>query len=161
MMVYPNIIAFAGLATLAQAATLGRRASPACTDFLIPVTAKSSQMIPADNIPADLANSDVLTQYFVSHADSVVAGVLGAVGTVEQSGDFMMGARYCEPAVYDASRANTIQYLQHAITMSKDYWNGLSYPTGFDGDTYSYSKVASDVSVLLYTSQITLTYSTY
>jgi hypothetical protein len=100
------------LAVLSQAATLNRRASPKCTDFLIPVQASSSQMIPADNIPTDLSDGTVLTAYLVSQASSGLAGLLGGIGGVEQSGNFEMSARYCEPAVFVASRANTIQYLQ-------------------------------------------------
>lgn len=103
-------------------------------------------MIPVDNIPANLSNSDVLTDYLASQGESVVAGVLSSAATAEQSGNFLMGARYCEPAVYNASRAHTIQYLQHAITMSKNYWHGLSYPMGYDGDKYAYDVVASNVS---------------
>lgn len=134
------------LSTLSSASTISRRAGPKCTDFLIPVHASSSDMIPASNVPTDLTNGVVLTDYLVSQASSGLAGVLGGIGAVEQSGDFEMSARYCEPSVKVASRANTIQYLQHAITNTKDYWNGLTYPVGYQGDTYSYSKVASDVS---------------
>lgn len=143
---FNHAITLAALSTLTAAASLGRRAGPTCTDFMIPVQASSSQMIPADNVPKNLSNGVALTDYLVSQASSGLAGVLGGIGAVEQSGNFMMSARYCEPAVKIASRANTIQYLQHAITNTKNYWNGLTYPVGFDGDTYSYSKVASDVS---------------
>lgn len=145
-MAYYAFVALTAFATLTQAAALVRRAEPQCTDFLIPVSASSSQMVPAGNIPTDLQNSTVLTDYLVSQASSGLAGILGGIGSVEQSGNFNMSARYCVPAVSVASRANTIQYLQHAITNTKNYWNGLTYPVGFDGDMYSYSKVASDVS---------------
>jgi hypothetical protein len=104
-------------------------------------------MIPADNIPTDLTNAVVLTDYLVSQASSGLAGVLGGAGAVTQTGEFEMSARYCEPAVVVPERANTIQYLQHAITNTKNYWNGLAFPEGYDGDTYSYIKVASDVSI--------------
>lgn len=103
-------------------------------------------MIPADDIPTDLANSTILSDYLVSQLSSGLAGILGGVGSAEQSGDFEMSARYCEPAVNVSGRANTVQYLQHAITNTKNYWNGLTYPKGVDGDMYSYIKVASDVS---------------
>lgn len=145
-MVNNVLTTLASLSALAQAATVGRRAEPKCTDFIIPVHASSSKMIPADNIPTDLGNADVLTGFLVSQVESKLAGVLGGIGGVEQSGDFEMSARYCEPAVKNAKRENTIQYLQHAITNTKNYWNGLTYPTGFKGDMYSYAKVASDVS---------------
>jgi hypothetical protein len=141
-------IAVVALVGLSQAATLNRRAEPQCTDFLIPVQASSSQMIPAGNIPTNLSDGTVLTDYLVSQASSGLAGVLGGIGGVTQSGSFQMSARYCVPAVTVASRANTIQYLQHAITNTKNYWNGLTYPVGYQGDTYSYSKVASDVSLV-------------
>ncbi|CZT18456.1 uncharacterized protein RCC_04301 [Ramularia collo-cygni] len=141
-----NIITtFAGLSAVAQAATAGHRAGPKCTDFLIPVHASSSKMVPAGNIPDGMAKPEVLVDYLLSQAtSSLIAGPLGAIGSVEQSGDFEMSARYCEPAVHVASRAHTIQYLQHAITSGKDYWNGVTYPVGFAGDMYSYSKAASD-----------------
>lgn len=141
-----TFVPLTALAGLTQAATLARRVEPQCTDFLIPVHASSSQMISADNIPTDLTNPTVLTDYLVSQLESGLAGLLGGIGAVEQSGDFNISARYCVPAVTVASRANTIQYLQHAITNTKNYWNGLTYPVGYDGDMYSYSKVASDVS---------------
>lgn len=141
------ITALAALASLTQGASLAQRAEPDCTDFLIPVTASSNKQIPANNIPSNLNDSTVLTDYLVSQLSSGLAGVLGATGNVEQGGSFQMSARYCKPAVTVASRANTIQYLQHAITMNKDYWNGLTYPVGVDGDMYNYAKVASDVSV--------------
>jgi hypothetical protein len=104
-------------------------------------------MIPADNIPKDLANGAALTTYLVSQLSSGLAGLLGGIASVTQSGNFDISARYCEPANYVESRANTIQYLQHAITNTKNYWNGLTYPVGVDGDKYSYIKVASDVSL--------------
>ena len=147
-MMYNLLTASVALASVAQAASLSRRTEPKCTDFLIPVQASSSQMIPANNIPTDLTNSAVLTAYLTSQAESGLAGILGGIGAVEQSGSFQMSARYCVPAKTVASRANTIQYLQHAITNTKNYWNGLTYPVGYQGDTYSYSKVASDVSRL-------------
>nr|POF26029.1 hypothetical protein CFP56_22177 [Quercus suber] len=139
------LFALSALAALAQGSTIRRRAEPTCTDFLIPVTASSGKMIPADNIPTDLNDGTVLTDYLVSQLSSGLAGILGGVGNAEQSGHFNISARYCEPANKVASRAKTIQYLQHAITNTKNYWNGLTYPIGFDGDTYSYIKVASDV----------------
>lgn len=147
-MISSTFAAFTALAGLTQAASIARRGEPQCTDFLIPVHASSSQMIPAYNVPTDLSNPTVLTDYLVSQLSSGLAGILGGIGAVEQSGDFVMSARYCVPAVTVASRANTIQYLQHAITNTKNYWNGLTYPVGYDGDMYSYSKVASDVSGL-------------
>jgi hypothetical protein len=139
------------LAASAQAVSIGRRtelenAQPKCTDFVIPVYAKSSKMIPAGNIPTNLANGAALTTYLVSQLSSGLAGLLGGIASVTQSGHFDISARYCEPANYVESRASTIQYLQHAITNTKNYWNGLTYPVGVDGDKYSYIKVASDVS---------------
>src|ERR1019366_8337570 len=56
---------------------------------------------------------------------------------------YNIAMRYCEPENIVESRANTIQYLQHAITNTKDYWNGLTYPTGYDGDMYSWIAFAS------------------
>jgi len=135
------------LAASAQAASIGRRTEwkqPKCTDFIIPVYAESSKMIPADNIPTDLGNGAALVAYLVSQLSSGLAGILGGIASVTQSGHFDISARYCEPANYVESRANTIQYLQHAITNTKNYWNGLTYPVGVDGDKYSYIKVASD-----------------
>ncbi|EME47137.1 hypothetical protein DOTSEDRAFT_165945 [Dothistroma septosporum NZE10] len=104
-------------------------------------------MVPASNIPANLSNGVVLTDYLVSQGSSGLAGVLGGIGAVEQSGSFQMSARYCVPNKSVPSRADTIQYLQHAITNTKNYWNGLTYPVGFQGDKYSYIKVAADVSL--------------
>ena len=147
-MIYHTTAAIVALASLTQAASINRRTEPKCTDFLIPVQASSAQMIPANNFPTNLADPAILAAYLASQASSKLAGVLGGIGAVEQSGSFNMSARYCVPAVTVASRANTIQYLQHAITNTKNYWNGLTYPVGFKGDTYSYAKVASDVSIV-------------
>ena len=82
----------------------------------------------------------------MSQLSSGVAGILGGAGHAESSGHFNMSARFCKPAYADPARAGTIQYLQHAITNTKNYWNGLTYPHGFQGEKYSYEKVASDVS---------------
>lgn len=160
-MILHTCTTLAVLASLVQAATLQRRAQPTCRDFLIPVTATSSEMIPADNIPSDLSDPVVLTDYLVSQLSSGLAGILGGVGAVEQSGEFAISARYCAPAADVPERANTIQYLQHAITNTKNYWNGLAYPEGFDGDTYSYIKVASDVSIPLACLSIAFTDTLY
>ena len=92
-MIYHTSTALVALASLTQAASINRRAEPKCTDFLIPVQASSSQMIPANNIPANLGDSAVLVAYLTSQAESVLAGVLGGVATVEQSGSFAMSAR--------------------------------------------------------------------
>lgn len=51
--------------------------------------------------------------------------------------------RYCEPEVFIESHAHSIQYLQHAITMTKDYWNGLTFPNGYMGTKYSWIDYAS------------------
>ena len=130
---------------------LAPRVTANCTDFFIPVHATAPvKQIPLLNIPKNLDNVDVFVDFVTSEASSGLAALLALAGTHETTGDFMMSARYCEPTNKIASRANTIQYLQHAITMTKNYWNGLSYPEGFNGETYSYIDVASDVSHALY-----------
>ncbi|MCJ1446956.1 MAG: hypothetical protein MMC23_007464 [Stictis urceolatum] len=124
---------------------LAPRVTANCTDFFIPVHATAPvKQIPLLNIPKNLDNVDVFVDFVTSEASSGLAALLALAGTHETTGDFMMSARYCEPTNKIASRANTIQYLQHAITMTKNYWNGLSYPEGFNGETYSYIDVASD-----------------
>jgi hypothetical protein len=73
------------------------------------------KLIDESPIPKNLNDPTVLTDFIVSEA-SGLAALLGAAGTTEQSGSFEMSARYCEPTKMDPQRANTIQYLQHAIT---------------------------------------------
>jgi hypothetical protein len=79
------------------------------------------KLIDQASIPQNLNDPTVLTDFIVSEASSGLAALLGAAGTTEQSGFFTMSARYCEPVNMDASRASTIQYLQHAITNTKNY----------------------------------------
>lgn len=123
---------------------------PQCTDFIIPVAARAPvKLVGNGQIPENLDNPTVLVDFIVSQADSGLAALLGLVGTTETSGTFDMSARYCEPAnkAFPA-RARNIQYLQHAITMTKNYWNGLSYPVGYQGDMYSWIYYASSVRFL-------------
>ena len=123
-----------------------QRRSLRCTDFIIPVhaTAHVKPLTPS-TVPQNLNDPVIFTDFVISEAVSGLAALLGIVGTAETTGVFNMSARYCTPEVYVASRALTIQYLQHAITNTKDYWNGLSYPAGFKGETYSWEAVASKV----------------
>ncbi|TVY84119.1 hypothetical protein LSUE1_G001863 [Lachnellula suecica] len=104
-----------------------KRTAPSCTDFLIPVTATAPvKLIDESSIPQNLDDPTVLTDFIVSEASSGLAALLGAAGTVETSGSFEMSGRYCEPVNMNSSRANTIQYLQHAITNTKNYVNTFS-----------------------------------
>ncbi|MCJ1362775.1 hypothetical protein MMC16_001881 [Acarospora aff. strigata] len=54
-----------------------------------------------------------------------------------------MSVRFCEPEVVNNNRKNTVQLLVHGVTETKLYWSGLSYPTGINGDTYSWIAYAS------------------
>jgi hypothetical protein len=110
-------------------------ASPKCTDFIIPVRATApTKLIDESSVPQNLDDPTVLIDFLVSEAESRAAALLGAVGTIETIGTFNMSMRYCEPTKKVASRANSIQYLQHAITNTKNYWNGLTYPLGVNGN---------------------------
>lgn len=122
---------------------------PSCTDFIIPVVATAPvKLIDESLIPKNLNDPTVLVDFIVSEASSGLAALLGAAGTAETSGSFNMSARYCEPVNMDPKRATTIQYLQHAITNTKNYWNGLTYPVGQDGSMYSWIDYASNVKLL-------------
>jgi hypothetical protein len=54
-----------------------------------------------------------------------------------------MSVRYCEPENKVASRADSVQFMVHGVTGTKDYWNGLSYQNDFDGTKYSWINNAS------------------
>ncbi|OQU93602.1 hypothetical protein CLAIMM_00086 [Cladophialophora immunda] len=58
------------------------------------------------------------------------------------SGYFNISARYCEPEVKMPQRAQSIQFLVHGATYTKDYWSALGFP-GFEPDTYSWIAFAS------------------
>ncbi|MCJ1331284.1 hypothetical protein MMC10_007973 [Thelotrema lepadinum] len=112
---------------------------PYCTDFLIPVSAKApSENLLLTAIP-DLSNPTILVDFVTSHTTGLLGSLLG--GTV--SSTFNISARYCEPANQIANRSQIVQLLVHAITSTKDYWSGLSYPSGYNGEQYSWLAYAS------------------
>ena len=114
---------------------------PYCTDFLIPVSAKApSENLLLTAIP-DLSNPTILVDFVTSHTTGLLGSLLG--GTV--SSTFNISARYCEPANQIANRSQIVQLLVHAITSTKDYWSGLSYPSGYNGEQYSWLAYASQV----------------
>lgn len=113
-----------------------KRAGPVCNEFTVPITASA----PSKNLPgldpSRLSDPDYLVNYVLSQASSGTNGP-------ETSGTYNIAVRYCQPEVAVAPRANTIQVLQHAITMTKDYWNGLGFPVGYNGNLYSWTAYAS------------------
>lgn len=114
-------------------------ANPNCTDLVIPITATATN--PVIPIPTTLNTSDsgalsAFIQTIIGDADATYPGV-------PTGGTFRISARYCEPQVSIASRHNTVQLLVHGVTENKLYWSGLSYPVGYNGDTYSWIAYAS------------------
>jgi len=77
-----------------------------------------------------------ILNFIAYQISGVIRGLLGTRPSA--SGVLQMRARYCLPENRNASRANTIQHLQHAITNTKDYWNGVDHPNGFGGTEYSW-----------------------
>ncbi|ESZ91708.1 ctr copper transporter family protein [Sclerotinia borealis F-4128] len=127
---------FVCILVLAPTQTYG---APTCTDFVISVPATTSQH------KSDLSNTgsaalNVLVESTISNVSAELGIVLGTVGSALGlgAGAYSMSLRYCDPEVHIPSRQNTIQYLQHAITMTKNYWSGLDYPNGYNGEQYSY-----------------------
>jgi hypothetical protein len=117
------------------------RRGPLCTEFRIPVQASApTKILSAPNLGV-LSNPNNLIDYILAQS-STIANVGGA-GSLLTEGTYGISVRYCAPEVYIASRADTIQYLQHAITNTKEYWNGLTFPAGYQGDTYSWIAYAS------------------
>ncbi|QSZ35703.1 hypothetical protein DSL72_006825 [Monilinia vaccinii-corymbosi] len=113
--------------------------APSCTDFVISVPA------PVSKHKSDLSNTgspgiNLLVESTMSNISGELGFLLETVSSALNpgAGAYSMSLRYCEPEVRIPSRQNTIQYLQHAITMTKNYWNGLGYPNGYNGDQYSY-----------------------
>lgn len=144
-----GLLALASTAFAAPAKTTKAPTTPKCHDFIIPVKARAPVKLIASSVTADdLTDPTVLEDFIVSEASSGLAALLGLLGTTYTSGTWNMSARYCEPAVHVPERAHTLQYLQHAITNTKNYWNGLAYPMGVDGQKYSWIDVASSVSSL-------------
>jgi hypothetical protein len=129
-----NISWPAAAATIVAAApSIERRASVHCTDFTITITASAPTTLFVPPVIPDAADSiGVLTTFVLATATGELAG--GPLTT----GTFDISARYCPPTTFVPSRANTIQYLQHAITTNKNYWNGEGFPVGFDGAEYSW-----------------------
>ncbi|KAI0997620.1 hypothetical protein K3495_g10568 [Podosphaera aphanis] len=127
-------LVLSSLSTIVFGATISPRA-PTCSDINIPVSLDTLNF----NIDSDLNSQDSLKnamqKFFNSNNTSP---------TVRVNGQYNIAARYCEPEVRNATRANTIQILVHGITYTKDYWSGLGAPgNGFDGDTYSWIAYAS------------------
>ncbi|CAG8971836.1 hypothetical protein HYALB_00001947 [Hymenoscyphus albidus] len=58
---------------------------------------------------------------------------------VAVSSNFHIAGRFCEPEVVNPSRQNTLQFLVHGATYTRDYWTGK----GFNGDQYSWVDYAS------------------
>lgn len=144
--VHPKVaLGLLGLLSFSSAAPsveLEKRADkPGCTTFKFPVTAKANNL-DIQNIPANFSNPTVLEAFIVQNGETLAGAGLSGAGTSVTQGTFMMSAIYCKPLVAVAKRKDTVQYLQHAITMRKEYWNGLTYPEGFQGDKYSYMNVA-------------------
>ncbi|KAF8857025.1 hypothetical protein BDZ45DRAFT_448805 [Acephala macrosclerotiorum] len=97
---------------------------PTCTDVMIPVTAS---------------------------AENVVFPVTTPISYVTVGGTYNISARYCEPAVNIHSRRNTLQFLVHGITFTKNYWSGLGDPSithsagaPYGGQNYSWIDYASN-----------------
>jgi hypothetical protein len=131
----------AATTVVASPAAIQRR-GPKCTDFKIPVTTSAPTKIIL-NPPTEFTNPLVLVDFITSQVEAGVGAILGGAGSQITSGTYNMAMRYCEPENYVTSLANTAQYLQHAITNTKEYWNGLTYPTGYKGDMYSWIAYAS------------------
>lgn len=115
--------------------------APSCTDFVISVPASVSNfksLVDLSNTGSDSLN--ILVESTISNVSGELGLLLGLVGSTLGlgTGAYSMSLRYCKPEVHIPSRQNTIHYLQHAITMTKNYWNGLDYPNGYNGDQYSY-----------------------
>ncbi|KAM3077190.1 hypothetical protein ACMFMF_005101 [Clarireedia jacksonii] len=115
--------------------------APTCTDFNIPVTVIPPP--PTTSFETGSANFNILIESLISTTTTNLGILLENLGSLLSTTNhgpttYSISMRYCEPEVFNSSRASTIHYLQHAITMTKDYWNGLAYPVGYNGDRYSY-----------------------
>lgn len=129
-------------ATLVNAHPTVKRSQPTCSEITIPVT------ISAENYQAPDALVSALTNIGTSVVLEELQNVLNSVGdlvqdTLSVGGTYSISGRFCEPEVQVAGRENKIQLLVHGITVDKNYWSGGGYPTGFDGDTYSWIAYAS------------------
>lgn len=105
-----------------------------CNDIAIPVSVSALNK----NFPPDLSIDSLLTPGLLN---KIVAGLTSSL----VSGDYTIGARYCEPSKDIASRRDTLQVLVHGITYTKDYWSGLAPPGTLNGqDEHSWVKYAAD-----------------
>ena len=98
-----------------------------CREFKVPVTAE------ALNKELSL---DLSTLLDLSSLTKLLASVEG-LPTRLVGGTYSVSARYCEPLVDVPHRRNTLQFLVHGITYTKDYWSGRATKDIGPGSTES------------------------
>lgn len=114
-------------------------ANPKCTYLEIPITAKANNKV--FPIPTNL---DYNNPGAISALIQTVLGDAGAVyPPIATTFNGIVAARFCEPQVKVASRANTVQLFMSGVTENNLYWFGLGYPNGISGDKYSTVDYAS------------------
>lgn len=139
------LLGLLSLSSAAATAPAPEAGAQGCTKFRIQQYG-SAKNIKNITVPSNLGKLNVFEDFLVSSGEAIAGGILSQPGSVQtKNGTFGLSAIYCPPTKHVPHRANTIQYLQHAITMRKEYWFGGDYPTGaFDGDHYSWVKVARE-----------------
>lgn len=112
-------------------------AAPQCQDLTVTVTPSANNaVIPAVAAPTSTVAFSAISQTLLGTAFSINP-------LVPVSGTLSMSARYCEPEMKVATRANTVQLPMHPLTEMKLYWSSLGYPVGFGGDTHSWITCAT------------------
>jgi hypothetical protein len=115
------IILIISLLALSSTSPIEKR-EPTCFEVVIPVDITAENAL----LPTLYTIND-----FITTLSYVLDGFLGALLAVvglqrlftwgNVQGAYNIAGRYCEPEVYNASRANTLQLLAHPATYNRNY----------------------------------------
>lgn len=119
---------FLSLVSASQTHPSRRTTGPSCTTFKVPITAsaQNSKILagPSTTDPTSLLGQ--LTNAFIAGGETALGNYLG--GPTEVKGTYSINMMYCQPEVYNAKRAKTLQFLVHPATMTIEYWDQQTLP---------------------------------
>lgn len=100
---------FLSLVSASQTHPSRRTTGPSCTTFKVPITAsaQNSKILagPSTTDPTSLLGQ--LTNAFIAGGETALGNYLG--GPTEVKGTYSINMMYCQPEVYNAKRAKTLQ----------------------------------------------------
>lgn len=137
---YTMLLAFVpailGLASTVHGSSIEQRKAPVCNDQVsITVSASAPNLAIPASFNLSQINSTADAQAFASQVYNTP--------TTISTGTYTIRGRFCEPAVYNASRQNTLQVLVHGIAETRYYWSGADSNGKVYGTEYSWQDYAS------------------